>query len=164
MSAFRFTLEPVLRQRLHAEHEAQKVVAKCERERLAIEAELSALQMLGKTERAELVNRLATHGRINAGELRQQSAAAGQLLRRMREASLRLSGAHHRLEQARPILMKATAARRAIELVRDQQLAEFRAAEQRRETEALDEISMALRRLEPLGSAASYGHMDGDAE
>lgn len=163
MKRFRFALEPVLRQRLAAEREAQKITAQHERERIAIEHEIETLEMLGRAERQDLIGRLGVTGSIHAGELRQQSAAAAQLHRRVREAALRLVGVHHRLERSRVVLARATAARRAIELIRDRQLAEYRAREERAETQHLDELAMMLKRSKRFDERSTGHALDGDA-
>lgn len=158
MSAFRFSLEPVLKQREAIEHDAQQEVASRERTRLAILHELQTLQERDDAERRDLANRLGSTGRLDASALRQQSVATMQVARQIREAALLASGATHRLDQARTVLIEATARRRAIELVREQQYEEWKARERRRETESLDEMSMAMRRIKAIGQDERAEH------
>ncbi len=152
MSVFRFTLDPVLKQREAVEREAQRLVAERERDRFAILSELDELQARDAGERRDLSQRLGATGKLDAKALRQQSVATMQVSRQIREAALRAAGAGQRLGEARTVLTRATARRRAIELVREQQLDEFKARERRRETEALDEMAMAMRRSPALGN------------
>ncbi len=152
MSVFRFTLDPVLKQREAVEREAQRLVAERERDRLAILSELDELQARDAGERRDLSQRLGATGRLDAKALRQQSVTTMQVSRQIREAALRAAGAGQRLAEARAVLTRATARRRAIELVREQQLDEFKARERRRETESLDEMAMAMRRTPALGN------------
>lgn len=147
MSRFRFLLQPVLNQRLLIEQAAQRETARCEQERFAVQRELDALRALESEERKELGDQLRRTGRLDTAQLRLQSVASMQVSRRMREAALRLAGAKVRSEESRQVLVKATAERRAMELIRDQQEQTWRAQAQRRETEALDEMAMAMRRL-----------------
>lgn len=151
MSVFRFSLEPVLKQRLAIEQEAQREVAEHERERLSILEELDTLRARDDAERRDLVGRLGSVGRLDAGALRQQSVATMQVTRQIREAALRAAGVTQRLDQARSVLAWATARRRAIELVREQQLVAWKARERRQETASLDEMAMAMRRIKRIG-------------
>jgi flagellar protein FliJ len=147
MSKFRFTLQPVLNQRLLVEQAAQRETARCEQERFAIQRELELLRAQESEERRELGEQLRCKGSLDPAQLRLQSVASMQVSRRMREAALRLAGAKVRSEESRQVLVKATAGRRAMELIRDQQEHAWRARAQRRETELLDEMAMAMRRL-----------------
>jgi flagellar export protein FliJ len=65
-----------------------------------------------------------------------------QLMRTAQRLVLELAGVHKRLEAARAGLIEATKQRRAMELLHDRQLARFKAAIERRETAAFDDMAV----------------------
>lgn len=142
MPRFVFTLEPVLELRRRAERAKQVELGVLERERLAIEAEIRAIQEHIEGERRELSERLgATSAVINGALVRLQAHAVLQVHARARRAVLRLAGVTARLERTRSELLEATVARRGMEVVRERRFDEWRQEQNRRDAVALDEIS-----------------------
>ncbi len=93
-------------------------------------------------------------GRVDAPSLRLDASAAMGTQIRAHQAVLRLAGVHRRLEGARATLIEATRARRAIEVLRERRLEEWRAEEKRREGVMLDEAGTMLAARAATGAAA----------
>jgi flagellar export protein FliJ len=70
------------------------------------------------------------------------ASSSMQILRDAQRIVLELAGVHKRLEAARAELIEATKQRRAVELLRDRRFAEWRNAENKRETAAIDELAV----------------------
>jgi flagellar FliJ protein len=140
---FVFRLQPVLEQRERIEERAQLRLAEIERQRLAIEQRLKAIQ-------AELLDtRRLLRGGLHGGEgqaptgMNDVRLAANHSLHLAVQAQrtvMELAGVHKRLEAARLELLKATADRKAVQLLKDRALEEFRREQFKRELTELDEI------------------------
>lgn len=158
MPRFIFKLQPVIEQRLRVEREHQRRVADLERERLALEAEIAGHQRSIVAERNDLRSRLFEERggtRVDLGQVRQQAHASLGLIARAQRAVVRLAGVQHRLEAARLELIKATAARRGVEVLRERRYEAWRFEQDRRESQSLDEMAVmrAGRARERGGSA-----------
>lgn len=140
MARFRFKLEPLLKARRAAEETEQRRVARIERERLAIEERLRRQQHLIGAGKDELREHLT--GSLHMPRLRGQAASALRGMRQAHRLVLELAGVHHRLEAARSVLLEATKRRRALELLRERRYEQFLADQNRRETDALDELAV----------------------
>ncbi|MHC4416013.1 MAG: flagellar export protein FliJ [Planctomycetota bacterium] len=140
MPRFVFALEPLLEVRRRAEQDAQRHVARIERERLRLEETLRRHQH-GITERKHALRKSLT-GTIDMPALRLRANASLHLVRQARQVVLQLAGVHARLESARARLVEAAQRRRAIELLRDRRYAQWKAAQDKAETAALDELAV----------------------
>lgn len=153
MARFVFEHEALLEQRRRAERERRLVVAEAQRERLALEAMLRNAEASISSCRRDL--RDALHGKeggVNFGAVRMQAAASFGMTTRAQGVAIRLAGTIQRLERARGELLEASAARRAVELLKERRRAEWEREQARREAAALDEIAVmgAARRTEAL--------------
>jgi flagellar export protein FliJ len=160
MAVFRFSLQPVLRQRELAEREQQRRVAQVERERLALEGLLRAENARLAEERAELA-RLTSGRSPGASALRGQMLSVNAAQAEAQALAVRLAGVLRRMERERAALAERAAARRAMELLRDQRRADFEAALAAAEARMTDDIvsAAAARRGGPaLGGPALGGH------
>lgn len=142
MAVFRFRLQPVLDLRVREERDRQLAVAQHELERLALEGELEACRRAVGQERSDLRDRL-TGGAVDLRSARVQAHASLGAMLRTQRAALKLAGVHSRLEMARRELLKAAAARKAAELLRERQAEQWRYEQARRERIELDEIAGA---------------------
>jgi flagellar FliJ protein len=140
MAKFKFTLEPLLKVRRHAEQAHQRAVSQLEIQRMQIEDQLRRQQASISDGRDSLRSGLT--GRVDVHSLRLHAGASMQMMRAALRLVLELAGVHKRLEAARAGLIEATKQRRAMELLHDRQLARFKAAIERRETAALDEMAV----------------------
>lgn len=140
MAKFRFTLDPLLKVRRHNEQAHQRAVAEIERQRMEIEQRIRAQQSSISDGRASL--RAGLTGMVDVHGLRLHAASSMQMMRSAQRLVLELAGVHKRLESARAALIEATKQRRAMEILRDRQLARFKATQERRETSALDELAV----------------------
>jgi flagellar FliJ protein len=145
MAKFVFRLQPLLRARQAVERQRQVAVAVLERERLALEDELRAVQRAIVAEKGELREQLSPNvggasARLDLRGVRFQAGASLRLATRAQQVVLRLAGTHTRLEQARGLLLEAAKARKAVELLRERQLEEFVVEQKRREFAALDDM------------------------
>lgn len=140
MARFRFGLQAVLDLRERQEREHQRVVARLERERLDLEDMLRGYQGTIRAAKDDLRGSMGRGGgRVDAASLRLDAGAAMGMQIRAHQAVLRLAGVHRRLETARRLLMAATRARRAIEVLKERRLAEWQGEEKRKEGVLLDE-------------------------
>ena len=148
MAKFRFRLQPVLRQRSLVEREQQRVVAELERTRVELEQSLRTLAENRAQERAAWTEGLgagrgAGH-RVDLGGVRMQAGAALGRELEARRMAVRLAGVYERLKTERALLAERASARRALELLRDQQLEAHVTSENRAERNALDDVVMAM--------------------
>ena len=115
-------------------------VAGVERERLSLEESLRRQQQEISTARQSLRDSLI--GTLDAHMLRLHAASSLQQMRGAQRLVLELAGVHRRLETARAALVEASRARRAIELLRERRLAQWKAALNKAEDQALDELTV----------------------
>ncbi|HRQ72129.1 MAG TPA: flagellar export protein FliJ [Phycisphaerales bacterium] len=144
MPRFVFKLEPVLNLREREEREHQRAVAVLERERMRLEAFIRECQRASRAERLVLRDALAEGGRVDLWPVRMQAAAAGELTTRAARAAVELAGLTKRIEQARALLIEATKRRRAMELLKERRLEEWRRTEAKAEFLLVDEIGMRV--------------------
>jgi len=142
MAKFIFSLQALLDQRLHLEREKQLVVAALERERMELEARVTACQNEIRSHKDDLRQLLggASGGAVETRTVRLQAGAALHARARTQRMALQLAGVYRKLEMARAELRKATTKRRAVELLRDKQFHEWKREIERREAIELDEI------------------------
>ena len=145
MRKFVFKLEPVLEMRRRAEEERQRAVALLERERLGIEDRLRAVQRSIEGARAEQRGMLSAGGAVAVHGVRLQAGAAMAAVGRAHQLALELAGVMKRLDAARAELLRAAAARKAVELLRERQQEQWRLEMGRREIADLDDIAAGLR-------------------
>lgn len=145
MPRFVFKLQPVIEQRLRVEREKQRRVAELERERMGLEAEIAEYQTRLTAERDDLRTRLFEEregGRVRLDQVRQQASASLGLIARAQRAVVRLAGVHRRLDAARLDLIRATAERRGVEVLRERRYEAWKYEQDRREAGALDEMAV----------------------
>ena len=140
MARFVFSLEPVLKARRRSEETFQRDVAGIERERMRLEEILRGHQRSLVSNKDVL--RAGLTGLIEVRDLRLQANSSLQIMRRAQQIVLELAGVHTRLEVARTRLIEASRRRRAIEFVRDRRYEQWKAALNKAETAALDELAV----------------------
>lgn len=140
MAKFRFQLEPLLRLREREERDRQIDVANLERDRRDIEERLRERQASITDGQREL--RSSMVGRLDINALRAHAARSVELDRCARQIVLELAGVHRRLETAREALREARRAKRAIELLKERRYKAWKAAIEKAETAALDELAV----------------------
>lgn len=144
---FVFKLQPVLEQRERAEEEQQLRVAAIERERVAIESRVRECQTRIIESREELRRELGgpdsmRNADVRVDEVRFQANASLHLVAKARQAVLELAGVYRRLETARAELGRVTAARKAVQMLKDKQHIEWKQTLARREALELDEMTV----------------------
>jgi len=140
MARFVFSLEPVLKARRRSEETFQRDVAGIERERMRLEEILRGHQRSLVSNKD--VQRAGLTGLIEVRDLRLQANASLQIMRRAQQIVLELAGVYKRHEAARTRLIEAARRRRAIEFVRDRRYEQWKAALNKAETAALDELAV----------------------
>jgi flagellar export protein FliJ len=81
-----------------------------------------------------------------------------QQLRQGQRIVLELAGVHRRLDSARIALIEAARRRRAVELLRQQRLEQWQAAQDKAETDAIDELAVIrAAQIEPVFRAENHG-------
>ncbi|HPO93797.1 MAG TPA: flagellar export protein FliJ [Phycisphaerales bacterium] len=139
---FRFQLQPVLEQRERQEREQQRRVALIEGERVALENRLREIQGQIEAAKGELRGRLGRDGTtVVVRDVRFQAGATLALLVQAQSTALALAGTLKRLEAARGELLKATTARKAVQLLKDRRYAQWRLERERKEAAEVDEIA-----------------------
>ncbi|USN98589.1 MAG: flagellar FliJ family protein [Phycisphaeraceae bacterium] len=147
MARFVFELEALLRQRLHAEKEQMTRVAEIERDRLAIEGEIRACQRSIVEEKRDLAERLGAEKAgvghpVDLRAVRVQANASLHLITKAQRAVIRLRGVHDRLDRARLELLDRTTKRRAIELLKEKRLEEWKHERARLEQAEQDDAAV----------------------
>jgi flagellar FliJ protein len=137
---FNFALEPLLEARRRLEQDRQRVVAQIERERLQLEGSLRRQQLALQEDRRSL--QVALTGRIDTQILRMQASSSLALTRKAQRIVLELAGVHRRLEAARGELVEASRRRRVVERLRERRFERWKAALDKAETAALDELAV----------------------
>ncbi|MEE9129509.1 MAG: flagellar FliJ family protein [Phycisphaerales bacterium] len=140
MARFVFSLEPVLKSRRRAEETFQRDVAGIERERMRLEEILRGHQRSLVSNKDVL--RAGLTGLIEVRDLRLHANSSLQVMHRAQQIVLELAGVYKRLEAARTRLIEASRRRRAIEFVRDRRYEQWKAALNKAETAALDELAV----------------------
>jgi flagellar FliJ protein len=154
---FVFRLQPVLEQRERLEERAQLRVAEIERQRLGVEQTLKAIQTEVLDTRKVLRGGLHGGPGRTSGSMTDVRLAANQSLHltvRAQRAAMELAGVLKRLELARAELLKASADRKAVQLLKDRAQDEFRREQLKREMAELDEmVVMRHGRADQLAAA-----------
>ncbi|MFB0984751.1 MAG: flagellar FliJ family protein [Phycisphaerales bacterium] len=140
MAKFRFELQAVLNARLRAEELQQRRVAELEASRRKLEDGLRARQARIGESRAQLRGRLM--GAIDPSMLRGQANASLAGMRDAQRVVLELAGIHRRLQSVMAELRAASRDRRAVEILKERRLEDWRREQDRREQAELDEIAM----------------------
>lgn len=159
MARFTFQLEPVLRQRRRHEQDQQRIVAELERDRRRLEGRLRELQeaIAGSADDARAA--MAAGRALDVALLRRHVHARGGLERRAQTLAIELAGVLKRLEEARAELARRAAARRAVELLREQRLEAWKREQDRSQANQLDDLVQA--RLAGAGSGGDRAGRDG---
>lgn len=142
---FHFRLQPVLELRERTEQQHQRRVAEIDTERLAHEQTLRGIQAELAQARESLRSRLkspSADADVSEGfaGVRLQANAALHCSLRAQRAAIELAGTLRRLDAARAELMKASADRKAVQMLKDKRRAEHAAADRKREASDLDEL------------------------
>ena len=140
MAKFRFELDPVLRARQREEDVIQRDVARLQRQRTILEDGLRNRQVRLSESKRSVRDQLV--GTIETSNVRMQATASLAIMRDAERTVLELAGIHQRLEEARSKLREAAKRRRAIELLRERRVVEWRRNEARAEQLALDELAV----------------------
>jgi flagellar export protein FliJ len=146
MPRFVFKLQPVLDQREREERDRMLVVAELERERLALESRIRACQGMMSDERRTLATALGVGQRVDVRAVKMQAGASLKHNFDAQRSVLELARVYKQLGSARSELAEASARKKAVEMLRDQQQRDFRKAQDRKETHELDEISVMRHR------------------
>jgi hypothetical protein len=155
MAKFVFRLASVLKQRLAIERTKQAAVAALESRRVALEQSLRDMQRTIDDARAQWREMLhaGASGAVSAADIRgagMQAAASFSSQAAGHRIVIQLAGVHTHLKKARAELVEAMKARRAIELLREKQLEEWKLEQRRLDTNAMDEIASRISGSESL--------------
>ena len=143
MAKFRFNLETLLDQRKRVEEAKQRDLAAIERERLEIERQILDAQRDIASQKQDLRSALAPiKGRpeVDLRSVRLQSHASLHSVAALQRLAIRLAGVHQRAERARTELLRATADRKAVELLRKRRFDAWQREENKKEAGAVDDM------------------------
>lgn len=147
---FRFNLQAVLEQRERVEEAKRRVVVELERERLAIEERIRGYQRAITSARQDMRRELGAErtdgeqsgANVSLSYVRMQAGASLNLVAKAQQAVLELAGLGRRLDAARVELLEAATRRKAVELLREKRLQEWKRAQRAKEDAELDEMSV----------------------
>jgi flagellar FliJ protein len=142
MAKFRFNLETLLEQRAREEETKQRALAAIERERLEIEHQIVDAQRAIAEQKSDLRSALAPSGdaAVDLRSVRLQSHASLHSLGALQRLAVKLAGVHQRIERARSELLKATADRKAVDLLRQRRYEAWLREENKKEAVAVDDM------------------------
>lgn len=148
MARFIFRLQPVLKQRQAVERQRQLALAAVESERSSLENAIRGIQSdlsAAKQDWREHLSPAITPGSggTDLRSARFQASNSLHLVARAQHNVLKLAGVHRRIDKARAELIEATTRRRAVELLRDKQFEAWKAALNKADAAATDEIAVA---------------------
>lgn len=140
MAKFKFPLEPLLKARRMTEQQKQRAVATIEQERLRLEENLRHQQAVIAEGKRSL--KASMVGQLDVQQLRMHAASSLHVMRKAQRVVLELAGVHRRLEAARSELIEAARNRRAVELLRERRFEQWKAALDKAEVNAMDELAV----------------------
>jgi len=141
MATFRFKLQPLLDQRERIEQDRQIALAKLESQRSEIESTIRSKQSDIDRSRHAARDALAPGKSIDLKGARSSAVAALKHQAEAQASTLKLAGLYKQIDAARNDLARATAARRAIELLKEQRKAQHERELARRDAALIDEIA-----------------------
>lgn len=139
MAKFVFRFEALLKHRQHIEDQRQRELAQQMRGRMILQDQLRTMQDTIRSNKRELGSALV--GRVDVESIAQFARFTGHTTIRAQQIVRRLAEFEKHIEAARQNLLAATRQRKALELLRDRQLEEWRREQTRREALELDEIA-----------------------
>jgi flagellar export protein FliJ len=145
MAKFVFQLEAVLEDRRRAERQRQVAVSHMERRRVAIEVRVKGIQARLVDERRALRGELEPGRAVALDRVRLQMGASIHAVVELRRTAIELAGVLKRLDAARAELLTAAIRRKAVEKLREQQLARWKLEQSRREAAELDDLTLMRR-------------------
>lgn len=140
MAKFRFELESLLKARRLAEQARQRALAAIEQERMRLEETLRLLQRQISDGKHSMQGSLV--GRVEADHLRMHAASTMHTMRKAQRIVLEMAGVHRRLDAARAALIESARQRRAVEILRERRFEQWKAHQEKLETDALDELAV----------------------
>jgi len=140
MAKFDFKLEALLKHRKRIEDDRRREVAALQRRRNAGYSQVREMQKAITDDKRTLASDLV--GRVDVSRIRLHAAHAGRSVVRARQIVQELAGIERQLADTRQRLVRAAAARKAIESLRKKRYEQWRRDRQRRETMAQDEMAV----------------------
>ncbi len=139
MPSFHFTLEPVLRYRSLIEEECQRDLAMAIQERVRLQEQLQQMQQTIVDSKRQLGDALV--GVVNLDRIGHFARYSSQARARAQGIVMHLAGVEKQIEARREKLLRASKARKALELLRDRQHDLWKQHQDRIESAALDEFA-----------------------
>ena len=136
---FQFRFETLLRHRRMVEDERQRELAQLLRARMILTDQLTRMQQTIRDSKRDMTGSLA--GRVDLGQVAQFVNYSQHVQSRGQQIVARLAQLEGEVEESRQRLLDATRQRKALELLRDRDHAEWRRTQDRREQEELDELA-----------------------
>lgn len=138
MAAFRFHLEPVLRQRRRAEDQRQQELATLQRQVIELESQLRSMQQSISEDKRGMAEALTN--RVDVRRIRQHGLHVNQTTQRAQQIAVELAGLRQRFDQARQALLEARRQRKAVEHLKQRRYDRFLAQQKKQEAAEIDEI------------------------
>jgi flagellar FliJ protein len=139
MPKFTFRYETLLRHRRTIEDRCQRELATRVRTRMILTDQLAGMQQDITRSKGDLGDALV--GRVDLSRVGEFTRFNAQATVRGRQMVGRLAELEQQVESARQTLLQATRQRKALDVLRERDLAEWKREQARRETAELDEIA-----------------------
>jgi flagellar FliJ protein len=148
---FHFSLEALLEHRQRIEKEQQRVVAKIQQDVQALVREIQQAEAKISAENKKLTTEKLV-GHLDMQYISLEKRFVGNLHLKISMTMQQLMGVEKKLAAARVELLVAARSRKVIEKLKDKQLARWRAEQDRKESDLLDELGtqLTLRELQRL--------------
>jgi len=140
MPRFNFKLDPLLNHRKQLEERAQQNLAELLRQKLAIEHELRRQQQGIARDKRDMAQALT--GRVDVARIRGHASQVNHAALTAQRSALQIVDLNRRIDHARGQLAEAMRQRKAIEVLRERKLKQWRRQQRRSETAALDELAV----------------------
>jgi len=138
--AFRFRFQSVLDHRRLVEEQRQRELAICLRRKAELEDLLRQTQQTLRGNKQQLAESLIGH--VDMSQLGGYARYASHMTVRGMDVVRRIAAASNQAEEARARLLDATKRVKALELLRDRELAQWKKARKKAEAAHLDEVAV----------------------
>ncbi len=140
MARFVFEFETVLELREREEKMRMRAVGELEARRLAVEGRVAGLQAGLRAGREEWRDAVSGGGAFSVLGARMAATASLHAVVELQRAAIELAGLAQKMARARAELLRATVAKKAVELLRRHRFEAWKREQDRRETGELDDL------------------------
>jgi flagellar protein FliJ len=152
VAKFRFSLEGVLKHRLHVEQEKQRALAVLQGQMTALKQELAGIEETVKQSTEDLRGHRLT-GALDMGFLAAHRRFVLGMQSKAMEVVQKMARLQAQVEEAQRVLAEAAKQRKIMEKLKEKQFERWREELGRKELAALDEVGMQIARLSEVSGS-----------